>query len=81
MLWTLLHIGHRLLHGLQHLGFHDLYLLQCWWWRWVGIVVVIVLMTSTVVRVGHLMIVKRFETGMKIEIKDFQLYASRYNDD
>jgi hypothetical protein len=56
-------------------------LLQCWWWRWVGIVVVIVLMTSTVVRVGHLMIVKRFETGMKIEIKDFQLYASRYNDD
>jgi hypothetical protein len=52
--------------------------LQCWWWRWVGIIV-IVLMSGTVVSVDHLMIVKRFET--EIEIKDSQLYASRYNDD
>jgi hypothetical protein len=49
---------------------HDQHLLQCWWWSWVGIVVV-VLMSSTIVSVGHLMIVKRFET----EIKDSQLYA------
>jgi hypothetical protein len=80
MLWSLLHVGHSLLHGLQHLGLHDQHLLQCWWWRWVGIVV-IVLMSGTVVSVGHLMIVKRFETKIKIEIKDSQLYASRYNDD
>jgi hypothetical protein len=53
-------------------------LLQCWWWRWVGIVAV-VLMSGTIVSVGHMMIVKRFET--EIEIKDSQLYASRYNDD
>jgi hypothetical protein len=33
------------------------------------------------VSVGHLMIVKRFETEIAIEIKDSQLYASRYNDD
>jgi hypothetical protein len=57
-------------------------LLQCWWWRWVvGIVVVVVLVGTTVVSVGHLMIVKRFEIELKIEIQDFQLYASRYNDD
>jgi hypothetical protein len=56
-------------------------LLQCWWWRQVGIVVVIVLMSGTIVSVGHLMIVKRFETEIKIEIKDSHLYASRYNDD
>jgi hypothetical protein len=31
------------------------------------------------VSVGHLMIMKRFET--EIEIKDSQLYALRYNDD
>jgi hypothetical protein len=42
-------------------------------------IVVVVLMCSAVTSVGHLMIVKRFET--KIEIKDSQLYASRYNDD
>jgi hypothetical protein len=77
MLWSLLHVGHSLLHGLQHLSLHDQYLLQCWWWRRVGIVVVIVLMSGTVVSVGYLMIVKRFE----IEIKKSQLYASRYNDD
>jgi hypothetical protein len=33
------------------------------------------------VSVGHLMIVKRFETEIAIEIKDSQLYASRYNND
>jgi hypothetical protein len=38
-------------------------------------------MSGTVVGVGHLMIMKRFETEIKIEIKDSQLYASRYNDD
>jgi hypothetical protein len=80
MLWSLLHAGHSLLHSLQHLGLHDQYLLQCWWWWRVGIVVV-VLMSGTVVSVGHLMIMKRFETDIKIEIKDSQLYASRYNDD
>jgi hypothetical protein len=42
-------------------------LLHCWWWRPVGVVViVIVLIGTTVVSVGHLMIVKRFE----IEEKD-----------
>jgi hypothetical protein len=45
-------------------------LLKCWWWRWVGTVVfavvVVVLVGTTVVSVGHLMIVKRFE----IEVKD-----------
>jgi hypothetical protein len=53
-------------------------LLQCWWWRRAGIIVV-VLIGATVASVGHLMIVKRFET--EIEIKGSQLYASRYNDD
>jgi hypothetical protein len=53
-------------------------LLQCWWWRLVGIVVV-VLVGTTVATIGHLMTVKRFD----IEVKDIdsQLYASRYNDD
>jgi hypothetical protein len=69
MLWSLRHVGHSLLHGLQHLGLHDQYLLQCWWWRRVGNVVV-VLMRGTIVSVGHLMIVKRYETEIKIEIKD-----------
>jgi hypothetical protein len=45
-------------------------LLKCWWWRRVGTVVfavvVVVLVGTTVVSVGHLMIVKRFE----IEVKD-----------
>jgi hypothetical protein len=45
-------------------------LLQCWWWRWVGGgVVVVVLISDTVASVGHLMIVKRFETEIEIEIK------------
>jgi hypothetical protein len=76
----LLHIRHSLLHGLQHLSLHLQHLLQYWWWRRVGIVV-IVLLSGTVASVGHLMIVKRFEIEMEIEIKDSQLYASRYNDD
>jgi hypothetical protein len=67
MLWSLLHVRHSLLHSLQHLILHDQYLLQCWWWRRVGIVVV-VLISDTVVSVGHLMIMKRFET--EIEIQD-----------
>jgi hypothetical protein len=45
----------------------------------VVVVVVVVLIGDTVASVGHLMIVKRFEIEM--EIKDSQLYASRYNDD
>jgi hypothetical protein len=54
-------------------------LLQCWWWRLVGVVVVLV--GTTVASVGHLIIMKRFEIEEKIEIRDSQLYASRYNDD
>jgi hypothetical protein len=79
---SLLHVRHSLLHSLQHLGLHDQHLLQCWWWRWVGIVVVvIVLLSGTVASVGHLVVVKRFETETEIEKKDSQLYALRYNDD
>jgi hypothetical protein len=63
---SLLHLGHSLLHGLQHLGLHYQNLLKCWWWRWVGVVVVVVLIGTTVASVGHLMIVKRSE----IEVKD-----------
>jgi hypothetical protein len=78
MLLSLLHVGHSLLYGLQHLSLHYQNLLKCWWWRQVGVVVVVVVLVgTTVVSVGHLMIVKRFE----IEIQDSQLYASRYNDD
>jgi hypothetical protein len=45
-------------------------LLQCWWWRRVGVVVVVVLLSGTFTCVGHLMIMKRFETEIAIEIKD-----------
>jgi hypothetical protein len=63
---SLLHVGHSLLHGLQHLSLHYQKLLKCWWWRQVGIVVVVVvLIDTTVVSVGHLMIVKRFEIEVK----------------
>jgi hypothetical protein len=58
-------VGHSLLHGLQYLSLHYQNLLKCWWWRWVGIVVV-VLVDTTFVSVGHLMIVKSCE----IEVKD-----------
>jgi hypothetical protein len=62
----LLHVRHSMLHSLQHLSLHNQYLLQCWWWRWVGIVVVVVVLVgTTVVSVHHLMIVKRFETEVK----------------
>jgi hypothetical protein len=80
----LLHVGHSMLHGLQHLSLHYQHLLKCWWFRWVvGVVVVVVLIVigTTVASVGHLMIVKRFEIELKIEIQDSQLYASRYTDD
>jgi hypothetical protein len=81
---SMLHVGHNLLHDLQHLSLHYQNLLKCWWWRRVGVVaviVVVVLVGTTVVSVGHLMIVKRFETEIDIEIRDSKLYASRYIDD
>jgi hypothetical protein len=79
---SLLHVGHSLFHGLQHLSLHYQNLLKCWWWRRVGIVVVVVVLVGTmVVSVGHLMIVKSCEIEVKIEIQDSQLYASRYPDD
>jgi hypothetical protein len=79
---SLLHVNHSLLHGLQHLSLHCQYLFKCWWWRWVvGVVVVLIVIGTTVASVGHLMIVKRFEIELKIEIQDSQLYASRYIDD
>jgi hypothetical protein len=58
-------------------------LLKCWWWRRVvGVVlVVLVVIGTTVVSVGYLKIVKRFEIELKIEIHDSQLYASRYTND
>jgi hypothetical protein len=76
----LLHVGHSLLHGLQHLSLHYQHLLKCWWWRRV-VGIVVVLVGTTVASVGHLMIVKIFEIELKIEIQDSQLYASRYTDD
>jgi hypothetical protein len=63
---SLLHVGHNMLHGLQYLSLHYQNLLKCWWWRRVGIVVVVVLVGTMVVSVGHLMIVKSCE----IEVKD-----------
>jgi hypothetical protein len=62
-----LHVSHSLLHGLQHLSLHYQHLLKCWWWRWV-VGVVVVLVGTTVVSVSHLIIVKRFEIELKIEI-------------
>jgi hypothetical protein len=61
----LLHAGHSLLHGLQHLSLHYQHLLKCWW---VVGVVVVVLVGTTVASVGHLIIVKRFEIELNIEI-------------
>jgi hypothetical protein len=80
----LLYVGHSLLHGLQHLSLHYQHFLKCWWWRWVFggvVVVVLIVIGTTVASIGHLMIVKRFEIELKIEIQDSQLYASRYTDD
>jgi hypothetical protein len=65
ILWYLLHVCHSLLYSLQHLSFHNQYLLQCWWWRQVGVVIVIVLISNTIASVGHLMIMKRFEKEIK----------------
>jgi hypothetical protein len=76
---NMLHVDHSLLHGLQHLSLHYQNLLKCWWWRWVDVIVVLI--GTTVASVGHLMIVKRFETNIDIEIRDSQLYASRNTDD
>jgi hypothetical protein len=79
---SLLHVGHSLLRGLQHLSLHYQNLLKYWGWRWiVGSTVDIVLIgiVVAVASVSHLVIGKRFET--EIEIKDSQLYASMYNDD
>jgi hypothetical protein len=56
-------------------------LLKCWWWRRVVGIVVVLVVVTTVASVGDLIIVKRFEIELKIEIKDSQLYASRYTDD
>jgi hypothetical protein len=57
-------------------------LFQCWWWRHVGVVVVVVvLLSGTIASVGHLIIVKRFEIEIALEIKDSHLYASSYNND
>jgi hypothetical protein len=81
LLLSLLHVHHSLLHQLHHLGFHEQYLLHCWWWRWVRIIVVVVLIGGIVARDGHLMIVKRFEIDIVTEIKHSQLYASSDNDD
>jgi hypothetical protein len=78
---SFLHVGHSLLHGLQHLSLHYQNLLKCWWWRRVGIFVVVVLVGTTVASVGHLMIVKSCEIEVKIDLQDSQLYASRYIDD
>jgi hypothetical protein len=55
-------------------------LLKCCWWRWFGVVVV-VLVGTMVASVGHLVIEKRFETEIDMVIRDSQLFASRYNDD
>jgi hypothetical protein len=56
-------------------------LLKCWWWRWFGDVVVVVLVGTTVASVGHLVTKKRFETEIDLAIRDSQLYASRYTED
>jgi hypothetical protein len=68
-----------LLHGLQHLSLHYQDLLKCWWRRRIGNIVVIVPICGMIASVCHLVIMKSFER--EIEIKDAQLYVSRYNDD
>jgi hypothetical protein len=78
---SVLHVGHSLLHGLQHMSLHYQNLLKCWWWRRVDVVAIVVLVGTTVASVGHVMIVKRFGTQIDIEIRDSELYASRYIDD
>jgi hypothetical protein len=66
------------------MSLHYQNLLKCWWWRRVdvvAVVTVVVLVGTTVASVGHVMIVKRFGTQIDIEIRDSELYASRYIDD
>jgi hypothetical protein len=63
----------------QHLSLHYQNLLKCWWWRRVGSIVVLI--CGMVASVSHLMIGKRFETAIDIEIRDSRLYASRYTND
>jgi hypothetical protein len=58
------------------MSLHHQDLLKGWWWRQI---VGIVLINVVVVSVHNLVIMEIFET--KVEIKDSQLYASRYNDD
>jgi hypothetical protein len=65
---------------MQHLGLHYQNFLKCGWWRWVGVVVVVFLVGTTVASVGDLVIEKRFETEIDTAIRDSQLYASRYTD-
>jgi hypothetical protein len=43
--------------------------------------IVVFLIGTTVVSVGHLVIEKRFQTEIDMAIRDSQLYASRYTDD
>jgi hypothetical protein len=77
-LLTLLHVGHRLLHGLQYLSLHHQDLLKGWQWWWVGSIVLIIVVL-VVVSFHHLVIMERFKTY--IEIKHSLLYASWYNND
>jgi ABC-type cobalamin transport system permease subunit len=63
------------------MSLHYQNLLKCWWWRRVDVVAIVVLVGTTVASVGHVMIVKRFGTQIDIEIRDSELYASRYIDD
>jgi hypothetical protein len=79
---SLLHVGHSLLHGLQHLSLHYQNLLKCWGCRRIvgsTVDIIHIGVVVAVASVSHLVFGKRFE--IEIEIKDFQLYASRYNDD
>jgi hypothetical protein len=73
---SLLHVGHSLLHGLQHLSLQYQNLLKCWGWRRIvgsTVDVVLIGVVVAVASVSHLVIGKRFET--ETEIKDSHLYA------
>jgi hypothetical protein len=71
MPFSLLHVGHSLSHGLQHLGLHYQNLLKCWGWRRI-VGSIVVLIFGTVAGVSHLMTGKRFEIEIdkeKIEVR------------
>jgi hypothetical protein len=68
----LLHVGHSLLHGLQHLGLHYQNLLKCWGWRRI-VDSIVVFICSTIASVGHLMIRKRFEIEIDKEKIDVRI--------